>query len=67
MAVETNRESNGNFGNVWKNAGEEAKLEHKLRCRLSVKNDLTMFNEELVDSTTNRSGNILPANAVSST
>ncbi|VDK77350.1 unnamed protein product [Litomosoides sigmodontis] len=64
MAVETSRESNENFGNVWKNASEEAKLEHKLKCRLSDEKDLTTLNEESVDSTANRSGNMFPANAL---
>ncbi|KAM3723281.1 Motile sperm domain-containing protein [Dirofilaria immitis] len=59
MAVEISGESNENFGNAWKNSNEEAKIEHKLRCRLSIENDITPT-AELMDSFAEKSGNNLP-------
>lgn len=66
MAVETSGESNENFGNVWKHSNDESKIEHKLRCRLSIENDTTTSTVELMDSTT-KGRDDLPVNAVSTT
>uniref|UniRef100_A0A0R3RV25 Major sperm protein n=1 Tax=Elaeophora elaphi TaxID=1147741 RepID=A0A0R3RV25_9BILA len=63
MAVETTEEGNENFGNVWKQSSEEARIEHKLRCRLSAENDIT-FNACL-DSTAKESDNNFCASTVS--
>ncbi|CAG9534580.1 unnamed protein product [Cercopithifilaria johnstoni] len=52
MAVETSGEGNENFGDFWKHSSEEAKIEYKLRCRLSVENYITTFNAESMDSAT---------------
>ncbi|EFO27926.2 hypothetical protein LOAG_00563 [Loa loa] len=59
MAVETSGESEV-FGNVWKHSSDEAKIEHKLRCRLSTESGMTMSSAELMDSTVNGNENNLP-------
>ncbi|VDM92045.1 unnamed protein product [Onchocerca ochengi] len=65
MAVETSEESSENFGNIWKNSNEEARIEHKLKCRLSIGNDIVTSTVELMDPVTEGSGNNLPVSAVS--
>ncbi|VDO34113.1 unnamed protein product [Onchocerca flexuosa] len=57
MAVETSEESSANFGNIWKNSSEEAKIEHKLKCRLPIGNDIVTSTVELMDPITEGSGN----------
>lgn len=65
MAVETSEESSENFGNIWKNSNEEARIEHKLKCRLSIGNDIVTSTVELMDPVTEGRGNNLPVSAVS--
>lgn len=65
MAVETNGKGNENFGNIWKHSSEEAKLEHKLRCRLSAENDIKTFNMDLMDTTKKENDKNFPTSTVS--
>ncbi|VDM10627.1 unnamed protein product [Wuchereria bancrofti] len=62
MAVETSGESTESFGNVWKHSSEETKVEHKLRCRLSVENHMATATAKLVDSTIKESENNIGEN-----
>uniref|UniRef100_A0A8R1Y1I3 Major sperm protein n=1 Tax=Onchocerca volvulus TaxID=6282 RepID=A0A8R1Y1I3_ONCVO len=64
MAVETSEESSENFGNIWKNSNEEARIEHKLKCRLSIGNDIVTSTVELMDPVTEGRGNNLPVSAI---
>ncbi|VIO91288.1 Uncharacterized protein BM_BM1766 [Brugia malayi] len=64
MAVETNGESTESFGSVWKHSSEETKVEHKLRCRLSVENHMATATAELMDSTIKESESNLPVSTI---
>lgn len=54
MAVETTGEND--FGDAWKNSGEDARIEHRLRCRLITENEMAVSGAGSLDSTT--TGNI---------
>uniref|UniRef100_A0A915PY22 Major sperm protein n=1 Tax=Setaria digitata TaxID=48799 RepID=A0A915PY22_9BILA len=49
MAVETDGESSEDFGNIWKQSSEEAKMEHRLKCRLHLESNVTTSTAESID------------------